>query len=260
VSAGAELVLDGVTVTYGATSALAEVCLRIAPGDSVAFVGPSGAGKTTLLRLCNGTLRPDRGSVLIDGAPIEAMSVPQLRQVRAAIGFIPQDLCLVPNIRVAGNVLMGRLGRQSLWRSLRAQLLPPRRDIARAHALLERVGIGDKLYQRTDKLSGGQRQRVAIARALYPRPRAILADEPVSSVDPARAKDTVELLTAISTEHELTLGMSLHNIELARACFPRLIGLRAGRIVFDAPAGEVGDAEFRALYDLAPEQMMADGG
>ena len=118
------------------------------------------------------------------------------------------------------------------------------------HALLERVGIPEKLYERTDRLSGGQRQRVAIALALFQQPEALLADEPVSSVDPTRARDTVELLDAIRKEQGLTLCVSLHSLDLARAHFPRLVGMRAGRVVFDRPAGELDDADFAALYRL----------
>ena len=138
-------------------------------------------------------------------------------------------------------------------------LFPPRTQLERAHELLERVGIEEKLFQRTDRLSGGQQQRVAIARALFQRPRAILADEPVSSVDPARAQDLVQLLTRICREERLTLVMSLHNLELAREYFPRLVGMRAGRIVFDRATEELTDERFEALYELSAAEMTADG-
>ena len=143
--------------------------------------------------------------------------------------------------------------------SLRAFLLPSRATEERVYALLERVGIESKIYERTDRLSGGQQQRVAIARALFQDPQAILADEPVSSVDPARARDTVDLLTRISREDGITLCMSLHNLDLAREFFPRLVGLRRGRIVFDRPGRDVGDDELGRLYDLDARDMMADG-
>ena len=120
----------------------------------------------------------------------------------------------------------------------------------------DRVGIPEKLYERTDRLSGGQRQRVAIARALFQEPEALLADEPVSSVDPARARDTVALLADINRREGLTLCVSLHNLELARAFFPRLIGMRAGRIVFDRPTTELTDDVFASLYELSEEEML----
>jgi phosphonate transport system ATP-binding protein len=138
-------------------------------------------------------------------------------------------------------------------------LFPARAAVRRVHRILERVGIPEKLYERTDTLSGGQRQRVAIARALYQEPEALLADEPVSSVDPARARDAVGLLAAISREEGLTLCVSLHNLALAREFFPRLVGLRHGRIAFDRPTDELDDDDFAALYDLSHEEMLRDG-
>ena len=246
--------LDAVTVDHGgAAPALKDVRLGIEPGELVGIVGPSGAGKTTLLRLLAGALRPTSGSIAVDGERLETLSLAGLRRVRSRIGFIHQHLGLVPNLRVLHNVLAGGLGRLGLLRSTRLMLLPPRAEVRRVHALLERVGVGEKLYQRTDRLSGGERQRVAVARALYQDPVALLADEPVSSVDPARARDTVKLLTDIFRESGLTLCMSLHNLELAREFLPRLVGLRRGVVVFDRPSADLDDADFHALYDLDGE-------
>lgn len=251
--------LQGVSVHFGRHAALSEIDLSIRAGEAVALVGPSGAGKSTLLRLLNGTQRADQGRVLVDGEALSELSRSALKRVRAAIGFIHQDLSLVPSLRVSQNVMAGRMGRTSFATSLRAMFFPARADVQQAHDLLERVGIPEKLFERTDRLSGGQQQRVALARALFQQPVALLADEPVSSVDPARARNTVELLTRISREEGLTLCMSIHNLELARAHFPRLVGLRGGRIVFDRASEAVGDAELHALYDLAPEEMLASG-
>ena len=245
--------LHGVGVDFGSHRALEGVDLKVGEGEAVAFVGPSGAGKTTLLRLLAGGVRPTVGSLMVNGDELTGLSNGELRRLRAKIGFVHQDLRLVPNVRVLQNVLAGRLGQLSLLTSLRNLLFPPRAFVEQAYEILERVGIAEKLYQRTDSLSGGQQQRVAIARALFQRPRALLADEPVSSVDPARARDTVMLLTEVCRERGLTLCMSLHDLELAREYFPRLVGLRHGRVVFDRRAEELGDGEFRALYDLAPE-------
>ena len=176
-----------------------------------------------------------------------------LRRVRARIGFVHQDLALVPNLRVVHNVIAGRLGSLSFFGSLRAMSFA-RAELDEAHRILERVGIGEKLFQRTDSLSGGQRQRVAIARALYQRPHALLADEPVSSVDPARARDTIALLCDLCAERKLTLVVSLHDLELARTFFPRLIGLRRGQMVFDLPTETIREEQFRALYELDGSQ------
>ncbi|RMH18241.1 MAG: ATP-binding cassette domain-containing protein, partial [Acidobacteria bacterium] len=225
---------------------------------AVGLVGPSGAGKTTLLRLLNGTLRPSMGRVVVAGDDLSTLTGRALRHLRSRIGMVHQDLSLVPNLRVLHNVLAGRLGRLSLAGALRLLLLPPRSEVRRVYELLARVGIPEKLYQRTDRLSGGQQQRVAIARALYQDPAALLADEPVSSVDPARARDTVALLAEISRERGLTLCISLHNLQLARDYLPRLVGLRDGRVVFDHRTEELTDADFHALYDLSREEMMVD--
>lgn len=244
---------------FASGRALDGVDLAIAAGEAVACVGPSGAGKTTLLRLLTGSVRPTAGNVLVNGRDLGSLSPRELRAVRASLGFVHQDLSLVPNLRVAHNVLAGRLGRQSFCGALRTMLRPSRAELERVHALLDRVGIADKLFARTDRLSGGQRQRVALARALFQEPAGLLADEPVAHVDPARARDTIALLLRLSREENLTLVVSLHNLELAREFFPRLVGLRAGRVVFDRAAAEVADSELHALFDLAPTEMLADG-
>ncbi|MEM7349242.1 MAG: phosphonate ABC transporter ATP-binding protein [Acidobacteriota bacterium] len=256
---GASFRLAGVSVAFGETAALREVDLAVAAGEAVGFVGPSGSGKTTLLRLLNGTVRPSSGSVAVDGEDLASLPPARLRRLRSHIGTIHQDLSLVPNLRVLRNVLAGRLGRMSLLASLRLLFLPPRAEVHRVHRLLERVGISEKLYERTDRLSGGQRQRVAIARALYQEPRVLLPDEPISSLDPARSRDTMRLLVELSREAGITLCMSLHDLEAAREFLPRLVGLRRGTIVFDRPSAELADADFHQLYDLTSEEMLDDG-
>ena len=183
----------------------------------------------------------------------------ELRRLRAGIGVVHQDLRLVPNLRVSQNVISGAFGRRGFASALRAFLRPRDEDLERAHALLERVGIADKLFHRVDRLSGGQQQRVAIARALFQEPRVLLADEPVASVDPARARDTVALLGDIAAERGLTLVMSLHNLELAREFFPRLVGLRDGRVVFDGAPADLAPEGYRALYALPPVGVSDDG-
>ncbi|MGQ0613899.1 MAG: phosphonate ABC transporter ATP-binding protein [Planctomycetaceae bacterium] len=251
--------LTEAAVRYESILALEGATLEIAAGEAVGFVGPSGAGKTTLLRLLNGTVRPASGRVEVDGVDLATLSNGALRRLRSRIGFVHQEFSLVPNLRVSQNLVAGKLGRRSLFASLRSMLRPAAADLERAHEILERVGIPEKLFERTDRLSGGQKQRVAIARALFQEPDALLADEPVSSVDPARARDTVSLLTSISRERGLTLCMSLHNLELAREYFPRLVGLRHGRVVFDLPTAAIGPADFHALYDLTAQEILGNG-
>ncbi len=251
--------VENITQRFGGLVALEKVSLSIKPGERVALVGPSGAGKTTLLRLLNGTLQPTEGSVKVGESDLGSLSSSDLRRIRSQIGFVHQDLSLVPNIRVSQNIISGKLGQRSFFSSLQAWFFPGKEDLLRTHEILERVGIPEKLFQRTDSLSGGQQQRVGIARALFQEPRSILADEPVSSVDPARARDTVELLTDICREREVTLIMSLHNLELAREFFPRLIGIRNGKVAFDHGADQVDDTCFHRLFDLNEDEMMNDG-
>jgi phosphonate transport system ATP-binding protein len=156
---------------------------------------------------------------------------------------------------VLTNVLAGRLGEWSVARALREMLWPRRCEQERVHAILERVGISEKLFERVDALSGGQQQRVAIGRALYQDPDVLLADEPISGVDPARARDTLGLLVGVAREAGLTLCASVHNVELAREFLPRLVGLRGGRVLFDGPTDALSDADFAELYALAPREL-----
>ena len=251
--------LHGAVVQFGKVRALNGISLSIARGERVGVVGPSGGGKTTLLRLLNGMQAATSGTVRALGQDIAALGPSPLRELRARIAFVHQNLALVPGLRVIQNVVMGRAGRRSLLRSARDVLFTSRDDTQAIHALLERTGIPEKLYHRTDHLSGGQQQRVAVARALFQHPEALLADEPVSSIDPARARDTVDLLTRLSSEDGLTLVMSLHNLELAREFFPRLLGLRQGRVVFDRQSASLTGAEFAALYSLSKDELLADG-
>jgi len=251
------------SVVYGPRRVLDQVDLAFAPGEVVALVGPSGAGKTTLLRLLNAALAPTEGVVLATGpsgaVQLDRATPRELRALRSRIGFVHQDLALVPNVRVLQNVLHGRLGRQGFVAALRSSLFPSRAEEEAAARLLDRVGIGEKLFQRTDTLSGGQRQRVAIARALYQEPAALLCDEPVSSVDPARARDTVLLLTALAKERGFTLVVSLHDVRLAREFFPRLVALRGGSVWFDRRTAEVRPSELEELYRLERVELLADG-
>ena len=242
--------LEQATARYGSVVALDATTVEIARGERVALVGPSGAGKSTMLHLLNGTLRSTSGKVHAFGKSFEDMTAKEVKDTRCRIGFVHQQLHLVPNVRVIQNVVYGRLGRCNLLQSLRMTLHPSAATCDEVYAVLERVGVADKMYHRTDQLSGGQQQRVALARSLFQKPDVILADEPISSVDPARAKDVISLLTGLCEEEHFTLIASMHNLELAKAYFPRLIGLRKGEVLFDKIASDVEADEFSSLYDL----------
>ncbi len=235
------------------------VDLEIASGEIVALVGPSGAGKTSMLRLLAGSLLADQGDAYFEGQRLSRLDAADLREVRSRIGFVHQDHSLVPIFRAHQNVIAGALGQRSFWAAARSMIRPTRSDLDRAHRLLARVGIPEKLCLRTDSLSGGQQQRVAIARALFQAPRALLADEPVASVDPTRARAVLTLMKDVARERGLTLVASLHDIRLARELFPRLVGLRAGRVAFDAATHEVDDTALEELYRLDGQALDSDG-
>jgi phosphonate transport system ATP-binding protein len=240
-------VLRDVGKSYGRTQALAPLSLEIAHGERVALLGPSGSGKTTLLHLLGGVIRPSEGAVLVAGQPLARLNPG--RELASLVGTIHQQLDLVPHLAVVHNVMAGRLGQWNLLRSLVSLVSPRERRLA--EEALERVGILDKLYERTSRLSGGEQQRVAVARLLVQSPRAFLADEPVASLDPARADDLMRLLVQIVDEDGRTLVASLHNVQHAKAYFTRAIGLRNGQVAFDAPVASLSEERLARLYDLS---------
>ena len=235
------------TSAGGWKEALRGVTLTLRRGESVAVIGPSGAGKTTLLRLLNLTLRPDSGHVRVSGVEPGGLGGKALRDLRAGTGTIYQQHNLIPSLRAVHNILAGRLSSWSIARSLHSLISP--REIGRAAEAARKVGILDKLWERTDRLSGGEQQRVAIARALIQNPRHLLADEPIASVDPSRADALITLLRELSEEDRKTIIVNLHDVPIALRHFPRIIGLQEGRVLFDLPPGEItGDLLVR-LYE-----------
>ena len=239
--------LEKITKTFGRHHvAVGGIDLEVKRGERVALIGPSGAGKTTLFRMLNCTLRPTSGRLWINGDEISELHGNRLRAVRRKIGTIYQQHNLVPRLRVIHNVLSGRLGGWSTVRSLASLLRPV--DVELAHGALRQVGIAEKIFTRTDELSGGQQQRVAIARVLIQDPEVILADEPVSSVDPSLASAIVKLLIDISRDTGKTLLVNLHSVGLALESFSRVIGIKNGIALFDLPPQEITDALLEDLY------------
>ena len=244
------LELKQVSQWFGTFPALVDINLQIQAGERVALVGPSGAGKSTLISLLNGTLFPSQGEVWAIGRNLSMLPPRTLRRVQQQIGTIYQQFHLVHNLRVVHNVNAGHLGDWSWFKSALSLLWPLEVEVA-AKALTQ-VGIPEKLYDRTDQLSGGQQQRVALARVLVQNPTVILADEPIASLDPERSREIMDLLRHLSQSTGKTLVMSLHSIELAQSHCDRIIGLRQGRIIFDAPAMAVSPAMIAALYRIEP--------
>ncbi|MBC7970359.1 MAG: phosphonate ABC transporter ATP-binding protein [Verrucomicrobia bacterium] len=242
--------LKHVSHRFGHFPALTDINLQLYPGECIGLVGSSGAGKSTLLRLLNGTLSPSEGEVWALGCNLNQLSPRRLRQVQRQIGTIYQQFHLIDTLRVVHNVNAGHLGRWSLPKALLSLLMPLEVETA-AKALMQ-VGIPDKLYARTDRLSGGEQQRVAIARVLVQNPLAILADEPIASLDPERSREVMDLLRSLGEQTGQTLIVSLHDVAMACQYCQRLIGLRQGELVFDTLTEQVTPTMFDALYRLEP--------
>ncbi len=240
--------LEGVGVRFGSFPALEDINLRIGPGERVALVGASGAGKSTLLSLLNGTAMPTVGEVRVLGRNLALLGGKSRRLVQRQVGMVYQQLHLVDNLRVIHNVNAGNLGRWPLWKAGASLVWPL--EVEKAAAALERVGIGEKLYARTDELSGGQQQRVAIARVLVQDPVAMLADEPISSLDPERSREVMDLLRSLCQTTGKTMVASLHAIGFARSHYQRIIGLRHGRLLFDVSAADVTAEMVTKLYQI----------
>ncbi len=233
-------------VHAGGRVALDAVSISVRAGERVAIIGPSGAGKTTLLQLLATALRQSSGALAVLGADPWSLGGAARRRLRRRIGLIHQNPPLPPRQRVVTAVLAGQLGAWSLTRALASLAYPA--DVDGARTALARVDLADRVYDRCDRLSGGQAQRVGIARVLYQRPDLILADEPVSALDPALANYTVSALADEARARNVTLIASLHAVDLALAHFPRVIGLRDGRIAFDLPTAAVDTGRLEALY------------
>jgi phosphonate transport system ATP-binding protein len=235
--------------------ALKNVNLSFKPGEFVVIVGMSGAGKSTLIRCINRLIAPTEGRLLVGNTDIVSLSESALRRERAKIGMIFQNYNLVRRSSVLKNVLTGRLAYLPTWRTLFG-LFPPS-DIELALRCLDRVGIREKAYQRADTLSGGQQQRVAIARALAQRPHILLADEPVASLDPPTAHQVMRDLKQLSREENLLTLVNLHFIDMAQEYADRVIGLRAGEVVYDGPAEGMTEASFEQIYNrrIRPDDL-----
>lgn len=233
--------------------ALRNIDVQIGVGEQVAIIGPSGAGKSSLLNLLATALKPSSGDIEVLGERAWQLSARQRQRLRARIGLVHQAPPIPPRQRVITAVLAGKLGQWSLGKSL-LNLLHPL-DVAGARAALARLDLGDKLFAHCQQLSGGQLQRVGIARVLYQAPEILLADEPVSAMDPVLAGHTLSILSRHAREHNVTLVASLHAVDLALAHFPRIIGLRDGQILFDCPSEQVSRDKLDALY--ANEQLQS---
>jgi phosphonate transport system ATP-binding protein len=227
------------------------------PGEFVVLLGLSGAGKSTYLRCLNRLVTPTTGQILVPRQVIDhhgsgmldlcQANNSELRLWRRKVGMIFQHFNLVKRLSVLDNVLAGQLGYAGLWKGSLRLFSKAEKD--RALYNLERVGLIDQAYQRADTLSGGQQQRVAIARALMQSPALILADEPVASLDPKRSVQILDILHRVAMEDRLTVIVSLHVLELARAYGHRMIGFAGGKVVYDGPTAGMDTAVIARIYD-----------
>ncbi|AIJ47327.1 phosphonate ABC transporter [Comamonas testosteroni TK102] len=240
--------LDDVGLTHSnGFTALSHISLSAIQGESIALIGPSGAGKTSLLSTIGTAYLPTAGRMQVLGRTAAAQSAArELKALRSRIGTVHQAAPIPLRQRVVTAVLAGKLGQWPLWKALASLAYP--QDIAGAREALARVQLEDKLFARCDQLSGGQLQRVGIARVLYQQAGLILADEPVSALDPALSQATVQLLVQEAAARKATLVASLHAVDLALANFARIVGVRNGRLAFDLPAAQVSEAQLQALY------------
>ncbi len=248
------LEVEALGKSFGGPSTISEVSFRVHAAEFVAVLGPSGAGKTTLFRCIAGLIAPSEGRIRVLGADTRELR----RRQRSNIAVVFQQFNLIGRRSALGNVLAGRLGHVRTWRGITGRF--SRQDKLWALECLDRVGMLDHAERRADTLSGGQQQRVAIARAIAQRPSVILADEPVSSLDPQTSRDVLDLLRDICSRERVAVVCSLHQVGLARAYADRIVGLSHGHVVMDIAATAFDAAAFTSVYSTAAEAgAMADG-
>jgi phosphonate transport system ATP-binding protein len=248
------LIIEGLTRRYGDRIAVDDVCLEVPRGSFVGVIGRSGAGKSTLLRMVNRLADPSAGRILWDGRDVTALRGRDLRDWRARCAMVFQQFNLSGRLDVLTNVLVGRLNHLPTHRALLR--LWPEEDRAMALTALERFDIADLAAQRAEHLSGGQQQRVAIARALVQEPDIILADEPIASLDPRNTRVVMDALARINRDFGITVLCNLHALDIARAYCDRLVGLSAGRLVFDGPPDALDEDAARKLYGLEADEVL----
>jgi len=238
--------LDTVSRRFGTTLAVDAVSLDIPLGQMVGIIGRSGAGKSTLLRMINRLIDPSAGEITFGGLAVSQLKGAELRHWQSECAMVFQQFNLVPRLDVITNVMFGKLNRRSTISTLFS--LFPREDILKAIDILERLGIAEHGAKRAEALSGGQQQRVGIARALMQDPKIILADEPIASLDPMNAQIVMETLRRIHDEDGRLVICNLHTLDTARRYCDRVIGMRAGKVVFDDSAERLTTAVAREIY------------
>ncbi len=228
------------------TRALSGINLTVDQAQVISIIGSSGAGKSTLIRCINRLVEPTSGQVFLNDLEITALNRSELRKARGRLGMIFQEYNLVERLMVMENVLSGRLGYVSFWQAYRRNYPPE--DIQAAFELLDRVGLNGYENTRADALSGGQRQRVGIGRALMQRPEILLVDEPTASLDPKTARQIMRLICELAQERGTPALVNIHDVALAQSYADRIIGLNAGKVVFDGVPGQLNPEVLTEIY------------
>ena len=247
------LKLENVTRKFGDFAAVDNVTVTIPQGQMVGVIGRSGAGKSTLLRMLNRLIDPSGGVIRFNEVQVSSLKGPELRRWQRDCAMIFQQFNLVPRLNVLTNVLLGRLNHRSTMFNLVGSW--SREERAMGIMALERLGIAQTALQRAGTLSGGQQQRVAIARALMQQPKMLLADEPIASLDPLNAQIVMDSLKSINREEGITVVTNLHTLDTARTYCERVIGMAAGKVVFDGPASDLTRDAVRMIYGADGDEL-----
>src|SRR5699024_6436881 len=226
--------------------ALDDINLNIKQGEFIGIIGSSGSGKSTLLKSINLLVKPFEGKIYLDNVDITRLSISNLRNIRRSIGFVFQDYNLIDRSSVLDNVLIGRLGYKSSFKSFLGIFSDD--DYERATRALRQVGLSEKMFERADQLSGGQKQRVAIAKTLCQRPKIILADEPGASLDVSTSQTVMDYFQRVNKKKNITILINLHDVNLAKKYCDRIIALKDGKIVYDGKVGDLNDDILRKVY------------
>jgi len=251
------LELKSVSKSYdNETKALQDVSISVDEGEFVSIIGPSGAGKSTLLRCINRLVDVSQGVILFDDEDITHVKGKDLRRVRTKAGMIFQHYNLVNRLSVIENVLHGRLGYKSTLSGSVGHYSEDEKK--QAFVIISKLGLTEQAYKRCDELSGGQKQRVGIARALMQEPKLILCDEPIASLDPNSSKIIMDYLKDINQTMKITCIVNLHQVEVATSYSERIVGITAGRIVYDGPTARLGKSEIHEIYQSVEGELITD--
>lgn len=253
------LAFQNVSKTYNnVTKALQDVTFSLEEGEFVSIIGPSGAGKSTLLRCVNRLVDASQGTIFFDGQDVTKAGKKELRQLRTKTGMIFQHYNLVDRLSVIENVLHGLLGQKSTFSGMDGHYTESEK--AEAFQIIQEMGLAEQAYKRCDELSGGQKQRVGIARAIMQKPKLILCDEPIASLDPKSSKVIMDHLKKINQTKKITCLVNLHQVDVAVKYSERIIGVSGGRIVYDGPSSQLTTGMIHEIYQSGSQDLITDVG